>query len=214
MTESPYARRRRRSASRHRGPEGPAASSAAGDPEPDPREVARSIVLRQLTASPKSRQQLEEKLADRNVSEDVAREVLDRFEEVDLVDDAQFAEVYVRSRASSRKLSRSAIRRELATRGVTGETAEAALEQRTDEDERADAAELVRRRFPAAADLTDRAERDRAVRRLVGMLGRKGYAPGLAFAVVQDELAARTGSAGPAGALDAAPDDEPDLDTP
>lgn len=195
MTESSYARRRRRSAARHHGPEGPAAS-AAQDPAPDPREVARAIVLRQLTASPKSRRQLEEKLADRNVPEDVAREVLDRFEEVDLVDDAQYAELYVRSRASSRKLSRSAIRRELASRGVTGEIAESALEQRTDEDERADAAELVRRKLPAGLDPADRAERDRAVRRLVGMLGRRGYAPGLAFAVVQDELAARADGAG------------------
>lgn len=196
MTESPYARRRRRSSARHRGPEGPAASSsAAQDPEPDAREVARAIVLRQLTASAKSRKQLEDKLADRNVPEDVAREVLDRFEEVDLVDDAQFAELYVRSRASSRKLSRSAIRRELATRGVTGEIAESALEQRTDEDERADAAELVRRKLPAGTDLTDRAARDKTVRRLVGMLGRKGYPPGLAFAVVKEELEERSGAA-------------------
>jgi regulatory protein len=196
VTESPYDRRRRRSSARHRGPEGPSASSSpAQDPEPDAREVARAIVLRQLTASAKSRKQLEDKLADRNVPEDVAREVLDRFEEVDLVDDAQFAELYVRSRAGSRKLSRSAIRRELATRGVTGEIAESALEQRTDEDERADAAELVRRKLPAGAELTDRAERDKAVRRLVGMLGRKGYPPGLAFAVVKEELEARSGAA-------------------
>jgi regulatory protein len=194
VTESPYARRRRRSSARHRGPEGPAAS-AAQDPEPDPREVARAIVLRQLTASAKSRKQLEDKLADRNVPEDVAREVLDRFEEVDLVDDAQYAELYVRSRAGSRKLARAAIRRELASRGISGELAESALEQRTDEDERADAADLVRRKLPAGLDPTDRAERDRAVRRLVGMLGRKGYAPGLAFAVVQEELEARSGAA-------------------
>lgn len=195
MTESPYARRRRRSSARHRGPEGPAASSSpAQDAEPDPREVARAIVLRQLTASAKSRKQLEDKLADRNVPEDVAREVLDRFEEVDLVDDAQYAQLYVRSRASSRKLSRSAIRRELATRGVTGEIAESALEQRTDEDEREDAAELVRRKLPAGLDPADRAARDKAVRRLVGMLGRKGYPPGLAFAVVKEELEARSGT--------------------
>jgi regulatory protein len=121
--------------------------------------------------------------------------VLDRFEEVDLVDDAQYAELYVRSRASSRKLSRSAIRRELATRGVTGEIAESALEQRTDEDEREDAADLVRRKLPAGLDLTDRAARDKAVRRLVGMLGRKGYPPGLAFAVVKEELEERSGAA-------------------
>lgn len=195
MSESPSARRRRRTSARHRGPEGPA-SSAAEDPEPDPREVARAIVLRQLTASAKSRRQLEDKLADRNVPEDVAQEVLDRFEELQLVDDARFAEAYVRSRAGSRKLSRAAIRRELGTRGVTGETAESALEQRTDDDERRDAAELVRRRMPADLDCADRAERDRTVRRLVGMLGRRGYAPGLAFAVVRDELEARTGSGG------------------
>ncbi|MFI7496839.1 regulatory protein RecX [Kocuria sp. M4R2S49] len=195
MTESPYARRRRRSSARHHGPEGPAAgASPAQDAEPDPREVARAIVLRQLTSSAKSRKQLEDKLADRNVPEDAAREVLDRFEEVDLVDDAQYAELYVRSRASSRKLSRSAIRRELATRGVTGEIAESALEQRTDEDEREDAAELVRRKLPAGLDPTDRAARDKAVRRVVGMLGRKGYPPGLAFAVVKEELEARSGT--------------------
>ncbi|MFI7579850.1 RecX family transcriptional regulator, partial [Kocuria kalidii] len=181
----------------------------AQDPEPDPREVARAIVLRQLTASAKSRKQLEDKLADRNVPEDVAREVLDRFEEVDLVDDAQYAQLYVRSRATSRKLSRSAIRRELATRGVTGEIAESALEQRTDEDEREDAAELVRRKLPAELDLTDRAARDRAVRRLVGMLGRKGYPPGLAFAVVKDELEARSGAPGAADEMGGACPESP-----
>jgi regulatory protein len=53
----------------------------------------------------------------------------------------------------------------------------------------------VRRKLPAGAELTDRAERDKAVRRLVGMLGRKGYPPGLAFAVVKEELEARSGAA-------------------
>ena len=51
------------------------------DAEADPRAVARAIVLRQLSASAKSRRQLEDKLADRNVPEDGAREVLDRFDE-------------------------------------------------------------------------------------------------------------------------------------
>lgn len=195
MTETSSERRRRRSSDRSRGADG-AASGPAQDPEADPREVARAIVLRQLTASAKSRKQLEAKLADRNVPEDVAREVLDRFEEVDLVDDARYAQLYVRSRASSRKLSRSALRRELASRGISGEIAEVALEQRSDEDERADAVELVRRKLPAGLDSADRAERDRAVRRLVGMLGRKGYPPGLAFAVVMEELVARGGPSG------------------
>lgn len=187
---SRYNSRRRRASERYRGPaEPPSEGSAAQDEEPDQHEVARAIVLRQLTASAKSRKQLEDKLADRDVPETVAQEVLDRFEEVNLIDDRAFAAMFVRSRAETRKLSRNALRRELQQRGITGEYADEALEQRTDEDETRDAHELVRRKIPRDADLTDRKERDKITRRLVSMLGRKGYPPGLAFGVVKDELA-------------------------
>lgn len=152
-------------------------------------ETARGIVLRQLTASAKSRRQLEDKLAERDVPEHVAQEVLDRFEQVGLVDDREYAAMFVRSRAETRKLSRAALRRELSQRGITGELAEQALEQRHEEDEVRDAHELVRRKLPASADLTDRKERDKLTRRLVSMLGRKGYPSGMAFAVVKEELA-------------------------
>lgn len=191
-----YTSRARRATERHRGPaEPPSEGPATQDEEPDQREVARAIVLRQLTASAKSRQQLEDKLADRNVPESVAREVLDRFEELDLIDDRAFAAMFVRSRAETRKLSRAALRRELQQRGITGQYADEALEQRTDQDELDDAHELVRRKMPRGVDLTDRKERDRVTRRLVSMLGRKGYPPGLAFGVVKEQLA-RHGSTG------------------
>ena len=93
------------------------------DQDADPASVARAIVLRQLTASPKSRLQLERKLAERNVPEDVAAAVLDRFEEVRLVDDAEFADMWVRSRSQSRRLAKGALRRELADKGIDPDTA-------------------------------------------------------------------------------------------
>ncbi|OXS83980.1 regulatory protein RecX [Kocuria marina] len=197
MTESErYGSRRRRASDSHWGPAAPPASAeSSGEAEADPREVARAIVLRQLSASAKSRRQLEDKLADRNVPEDVAREVLDRFEEVNLVDDRAYAGMFVRSRAETRRLSRSALRRELAQRGITGEIADEALEQRSDHDELRDAHALVRKKLPASLDPSDRKERDRLTRRLVSMLGRKGYPPGLAFAVVKEELGALESSA-------------------
>ncbi|MGY4843447.1 regulatory protein RecX [Kocuria sp. MNB10] len=197
MTESErYGSRRRRASDSHWGPAAPPASAkSSGEAEADPREVARAIVLRQLSASAKSRRQLEDKLADRNVPEDVAREVLDRFEEVNLVDDRAYAGMFVRSRAETRRLSRSALRRELAQRGITGEIADEALEQRSDHDELRDAHVLVRKKLPASVDPSDRKERDRLTRRLVSMLGRKGYPPGLAFAVVKEELGALESSA-------------------
>jgi regulatory protein len=160
--------------------------------------VARAIVLRQLTASPKSRLQLERKLAERNVPEDVAAAVLDRFEEVRLVDDAEFADMWVRSRSQSRRLAKGALRRELADKGIDADTAASALEQLSDEDEEAAARQLVERKLRPGTDLSDRAERDKATRRLASMLARKGYQPSQAFRIVAEVLDAAAGGA-PAG---------------
>ncbi|WP_395405107.1 regulatory protein RecX [Arthrobacter sp. UC242_113] len=157
--------------------------------------MARAIVLRQLTASPKSRLQLERKLAERNVPEDVAAAVLDRFEEVRLVDDAEFADMWVRSRSQSRRLARGALRRELADKGIDPDTAASALEQVSDEDEEAAARHLVERKLRPGTDLTDRAERDKATRRLASMLARKGYQPSQAFRIVGEVLDAAAGGA-------------------
>lgn len=163
-------------------------SSIAADAEPDPASVARAIVLRQLTSSAKSRLQLSRKLAERNIPEDVAEAVLDRFQEVRLIDDAEFAEMWVRSRSQSRKLARGALRRELADKGIDADTAAAALERLSDADEEAAARQLVERKLRTGTDLSDRAERDRTTRRLASMLARKGYQPAQAFRIVAEVL--------------------------
>jgi regulatory protein len=168
-------------------------SSVASDAEPDPASVARAIVLRQLTSSAKSRLQLARKLAERNIPEDVAEAVLDRFEEVRLIDDADFADMWVRSRSQSRKLAKGALRRELSDKGIDADTAAAALEQLSDEDEEAAARVLVERKLRSGTDLSDRAERDKTTRRLASMLARKGYQPAQAFRVVGEVIDARLG---------------------
>lgn len=173
--------RRRRSAA------GPGAERTAGRRAPkeevSPESQAREIVLRQLTASAKSRDQLRRKLAEKEIPEDIAEQVLDRFEEVNLVDDTAFAEAWVRGRARSRGLARSAIRRELRQKGIDGEQAEEALEQLTDEDEAQTARTMVDKKLRSPSMGADR---EKEVRRLVGMLCRKGYGPGLAFRIVGD----------------------------
>jgi regulatory protein len=158
------------------------------DPDADPAAVARAIVLRQLTSSPKSRLQLARKLAERNVPEDVAEAVLDRFAEVQLIDDAEFAQLWVRSRAQTRSLARGALKRELSEKGIADELAEEALGQVSDDDERASAVALIRRKLRPGMGLVDRPERDKIVRRLVSMLARKGYPPGMAFRLVEEEI--------------------------
>jgi len=143
-------------------------------------------VLRRLTAAPRSRAQLEADLAARDVPDEVAERVLDRFTEVGLVDDAAFAEMWVRTRHAGRGLSRAALGRELRDKGVDDETARAALEDIDADVEIAAASALVARRLPVTRGLPAEVR----IRRLTGMLARKGYPGGMAMRVVRDALAA------------------------
>ncbi|ACQ80697.1 regulatory protein RecX [Beutenbergia cavernae DSM 12333] len=167
------------------GQEPPRAGAAAVDAEPDPESVARSIALRLLTGAPRSRAQLAEAMARKDVPDDVATRVLDRFTEVGLVDDAEFAAMLVRTRHAERGLARRALALELARKGIDREIAEEALAGVDDEDEEAAAVALVRRRAPASRGL----EREKRRRRLVGMLARKGHSPSVALRVVDAVLA-------------------------
>ncbi|WP_434992677.1 regulatory protein RecX [Arthrobacter sp. Ld5] len=151
--------------------------------------LARSVLLRQLALGARSRHQLDLKLTEKEVPPPIATALLDRFEEVHLIDDAEFARMWVRTRTAAKALSRSSLRRELAAKGIDAELAEDALLQLSDEDEDEQAREVVRRKLRRAADLSDRAVRDKEVRRLVGVLARKGYSPGTAFSIVKDVLA-------------------------
>jgi regulatory protein len=110
--------------------------------------------------------------------------VLDRLTEVGLVDDEAYAAGWVRSRRSSRGLSGSAIARELRDRGIEPDLVASAVAELDPEDDEAHARELARRRLRSMSGLPVETQ----VRRLVGFLGRKGYAPGLAYRVVREEL--------------------------
>lgn len=166
-------------------PDGPTAGSLADDTDDaDPEKVARAIVLRRLAAAPRTRAQLAGDLAKRDVPDGVARRVLDRFTEVGLIDDAAFALLWVDSRRRTRGSSRSVLRRELRERGVGSDEIETALADVTDLDERERARSLVEGRLSATARLT----REARVRRLTGLLVRRGYHPGLAATIVREAL--------------------------
>ncbi|WGX99274.1 regulatory protein RecX [Nocardioides sp. L-11A] len=152
----------------------------------DPESVARKILLDQLSIKARSRRELEDRLARRRVPPEVAARLLDRFEEVGLVDDEAFARAWVEGRQRSRGLARTALAVELRRKGVADETAKAVLAEVDPGEEEAAARGLVRKKLRSMRGLDEQV----AARRLVGMLARKGYSPGLAYAVVRSELGA------------------------
>lgn len=158
--------------------------------EADPYTRAKTIVYNQLAYSAKTRGQLRKKLQAEGFEAELIEPLLDKFEAAKLIDDAEYAQTFVAQKSRTKKLSRAALRRELAERGVRGEEAENALAQRTDEQEREDAAELVRKKLRPGMDLNDRAEKDKVTRRLLGMLARRGYSSSVSMSVIREELAA------------------------
>ena len=122
-------------------------------------------------------------------------ELLDRFGEVGLIDDAAFAGQWVRSRHAHRGLGRRAIAVELRRKGVADDVAGEALAEVDAESEDRRARELVDRKLRSLAIGTPD-QRATAARRLVGMLARKGYGAGTAYRVVRTALAEHGADAG------------------
>lgn len=154
--------------------------------EADQESVARKILLDQLTGQARSRAELAERLKRRNVPDVVAARLLDRFEEVGLVDDEAFARMWVESRQRSRGLARRALAQELRRKGVADDTAREVLDEVDPDDETATARGLVRKKLRSLRNVDD----VKVTRRLVGMLARKGYPAGVAYSVVREELEA------------------------
>ncbi|NXY99561.1 recombination regulator RecX [Streptomyces sp. BR123] len=171
----------------HEGGDGSGTTRAEPEPPPQsPEEQARAICLRLLTGMPRTRRQLADALAKRGIAEEVAQEVLSRFEEVGLIDDAAFAGAWVESRHRGRGLARRALAQELRTKGVQASLVQEALEQLDSEQEEQTARELVERKLRATRGL----DREKRIRRLAGMLARKGYPEGMALRVVRRALEA------------------------
>jgi len=156
-------------------------------PPRDQREWAREICLGQLSVRPRTRSELAAAMTKRGITAEIVDEVLDRYDEVGIIDDAAFAQAWVDSRHHGKGLARRALGQELRRRGVDQEVIEGALAELEPETEEVTARELVERRLR-----TMRGEPEELFRKLVAMLARKGYPPGIAIRAVKDVIARRS----------------------
>jgi regulatory protein len=140
-------------------------------PSEDGEAVARTIALRKLTARACTRHELDQALQAKKVPRAAIVAVLDRLEEVGLVDDASFAADWVTSRQQRRHLSRRVLRRELQAKGVERGEIDSALDYVDLYAELRSARELVERKRAVMSGLS----REVQYRRLAGMLSRRGF---------------------------------------
>ena len=155
--------------------------------EPSREEQARTLCLRLLTATARTRAELAGQLAKRGYPDDVSTRVLDRLADVGLIDDADLAEQWVHSRLANAGKGKRALAAELHTKGVDNDVITSVLGAINPAAERGRAEQLVQARL-RRENLGD--DDVRVSRRLVAMLARRGFDQTMAYDVVSAELAA------------------------
>lgn len=150
----------------------------------DLEQKARKICFRLLTARPRTRMELAQALSRKGIPEHTIEQVLGKLDRAGLINDADFAEAWVHSRHTYDGLARRALATELRRKGVDDSVVADAVSTVDTNAEEQRARQLIRKKLRTNAG-TDEATK---VRRLVGVLARKGYPQGLAYRVVREEL--------------------------
>lgn len=147
----------------------------------------RALLL--LDHRARSRHELRTRLLDLAFEPRVVEDVLDDLHASHLVDDEQFARDWVRQRHQRRGKSRRVLDRELSQKGVAAETRSEALEQIDPAEERDTAYQLAEKKARSIKSVPeDRRERDKQLRRVLGVLARRGFPEGMAFQVAREVL--------------------------
>jgi len=147
-------------------------------------DAAKQVLLRRLSNAPRTRKELAKDLKDKDISDDVANLALDRFEEVGLINDQALASNYVSSQHERKGLGKNALRQQLRAKGVSDDVALEAVSQISDDQE-------FQAAFALACKKIRSLQRDDAktqLRKIVGVLARKGYSSNLAFRVAKEVI--------------------------
>ena len=147
-------------------------------------DAAKQVLLRRLSHAPRTRKELAKDLKDKDISDEVANAALDRFEEVGLINDQALASNYVSSQHERKGLGKNALRQQLRAKGVSDDVALEAISQISDDQE-------FQAAFALACKKIRSLQKDDAktqLRKIVGVLARKGYSSNLAFRVAKEVI--------------------------
>ena len=118
--------------------------------------------------------------------------VIERCRSNGMLDDERFADEWVRQRQHNQRKSVAVLRRELRDKGVAPGTVEHALDQVTDEDQEEILRTLVTKKAGTVKTVpAERADYEKALRRIVGVAARRGFPAGQSLSAARDALDAR-----------------------
>jgi len=144
--------------------------------------AAKSAALRLLGVQPRSVKELRDRLLEKEFAEGTIQPVLDRLTRAGLLDDDQFARMFIRHTLKLRPAGRIVLRRRLLLRGVDARTADRALDEEMPDPQ--EHALVVARQLLRRARGSSKAGDPAIRRRLAAGLARRGFT----WAVISNTL--------------------------
>jgi regulatory protein len=146
-----------------------------------PKEDALPYAVKLLASRSYSTRKLKDKLKLKGYEAEEIEQAIQKLKAKNLLNDARFAEGFVRTRIESHPRGKGALIRDLVTRGISGATAKQAVNENLDGDREFELArELLRRKSKQYASLDPETRK----RRLTALLARRGFRPGTIFKVL------------------------------
>ncbi len=134
---------------------------------------AWNAALRLLAIRPRSEHELRDRLRRKEFEPEHIDTTITRLRELELIDDAHFAELWISNRQKLRPRGAQALRQELRAKGIDRDTVDEVVTNAVDaHDERAACEQVARQALRRYADAPDKAT---FLRKLGGLLQRRGF---------------------------------------
>jgi regulatory protein len=148
----------------------------------DSREQAHQVAVNFISYRPRSSKEILDKLARKGFSRELAIEVVDKLKELDLLNDLQYARMFVRDKLRLKPMGKAMLRHKLLEKGIAFQLSERVIKEYvTDENEQAAAKTLAERKMKMNRTRFSALDRPTKQKRLADYLLSRGFSQDIAY---------------------------------
>lgn len=152
----------------------------------DTRELAHQAAINFISYRPRSSKEVLDKLIRKGFESDLARQIVDQLREMMLINDLEFARMFVRDKLRGKPMGRALLRKKLLEKGMSFQLAERILKEYvTAENEQEAAQALAERKFKMSRKRFSGLEPALQQKRLADYLLNRGFSAEVAYKTVR-----------------------------
>jgi regulatory protein len=148
----------------------------------DARERAHQAAVNFISYRPRSSKEVSDKLTRKGFEPEIVAAVVDRMRELMLLNDVEFARMFIRDKLRGKPMGRALLRQKLREKGISFQASESVIKEYvTDENEQEAATALAMRKLKASQSRFSRLETPLRQKRIAEYLLNRGFSSEIAY---------------------------------